>query len=375
MRKNKNILNLKNQTELSGFYIIYKGSVLNERTGIRGISHLMEHLMCKNFDHLLDAFDQDGIAWNAYTSADHINFYFTGLEERLNKYRDTILNLMGNFNVTEAQFENERKIVVEEYKDSFNSQDYYHAANLERKLFNDYNPIGELNDLMALTYQDCLDFFELQYKRPSLIVNVSKDLTYNTDIVFADFTEKLNVPIQRSQNFNYIHQQSNDFVDKTSIIYLSDVIIDDFAAIYFITSMLGYGLKSPLYYELREKRGLVYSVGCTLDKKNDASGVISINAITSNDNVGLFMETLDDILAKPETFLTQERFDIIRDMYYIQFKKREINRYNNITDLLKPKEWNVEYALDALTLDELKVVYKKHFTNWYKSSDKEEFKQ
>ena len=81
----------------------------------------------------------------------------------------------------------------------------------------------------------------------------------------------------------------------------------------------------------------------------------------------------DNILGKPELFLTQERFDTIRDMYYIQFKKKAINRYNNIEQYLSPDEWNVEYALGSLNLDELKLVYDKYFKNWYKSVDRTEF--
>ena len=374
MKKNPNILNLTNPTELSGFYIIYKGSVINESVGNKGVSHLGEHLFCKAFDHLLEEFDSQGIAWNAYTASDVVVFYMTGLEERLNKYRDVVLDLMANFTVSEEQFLNEKNIVIEEYKDSFNDQGYHHGANLERKLFNDYNPIGELEDLIKLTYDDFLKFFEIQYKHPTMVINVSKDLIYdNPNIKFAEPTAALKTPMQYVKEPSYIYQPSNEYKDKTSIIYLSNVVHEDFAAVKFICSMIGYGLKSPLYYELREKRGLVYSVGCSLCKKNDVSGFISINAITSNDNVKLFYDTLDDIIAKPEIFMTKQRFDIIKDMYYIQFKKMSINRFNSISDCLNPNDWNVEYALDALTLDELKVVYNKYFTNWYKSNDKEEF--
>jgi len=371
---NKNVLNLKNPTELSGFYLVYKGSVLDETVGFRGVSHLGEHLKCKCFDHLLEDLDKSGISWNAYTSDSAVVFYFTGLEERLNLYRNEMVKLMASSNITEEQFENERKIVLEEYKDAFNDQVYHHAANLERKKLNDYNAIGEIGDLKNLTYDNFMKFFEKQYKHPTMIINVSKDFEYDTDIEFAPVTPKMNVPIKFVENKDYIHQKSNDFKDKTSIIYMSDIVIEDFAAVKFITSMMGYGLKSPLYYELREKRGLVYYVRCSLDDKNDVSGYVNINAITSNDNVKLFMDTLDELLSKPETFLTQERFDIIKDMYYIQFKKRDINRYNNITDCIASPEWNIEYMLDAITLDELKVVYEKYFTNWYKSVDREEFK-
>jgi len=47
------IINLKSETDLSGFYIVYKGSVQNENVGSRGLSHLMEHLVYKSIEYLL----------------------------------------------------------------------------------------------------------------------------------------------------------------------------------------------------------------------------------------------------------------------------------------------------------------------------------
>ena len=48
------IINLKSQNDLSGFYIVYEGSTNLEKPGWYGLSHLMEHLLCKTFFHLLE---------------------------------------------------------------------------------------------------------------------------------------------------------------------------------------------------------------------------------------------------------------------------------------------------------------------------------
>ena len=71
------IVNLKSQTDLSGFYVVFYGSTNLEERGIYGISHLMEHLICKNFEHLRDDFEREGIDWNAYTTQNEIVFFFT----------------------------------------------------------------------------------------------------------------------------------------------------------------------------------------------------------------------------------------------------------------------------------------------------------
>ena len=124
------IINLKSQTDLSGFYVVYEGSTNLEKPGWYGISHLLEHLVCKSFDHLQEDFDKDGIDWNAYTSGNEIVFYLTGLDEKVNKWKGEFMDLLGQFNVTKEEFENERKIVLEEYMDAFNSQTEVHMLNL-----------------------------------------------------------------------------------------------------------------------------------------------------------------------------------------------------------------------------------------------------
>ena len=68
------------QTQLSGFYVVYKGSTNFENEGTRGMSHLMEHLMCKAFDHLQDELAINCVDWNAYTSPGTIVFFVNGLK-------------------------------------------------------------------------------------------------------------------------------------------------------------------------------------------------------------------------------------------------------------------------------------------------------
>jgi predicted Zn-dependent peptidase len=51
----------------------YEGEL--RKPGWYGISHIMEHLVCKALDHLQEDFDRDGIDWNAYTLV--MRLYFT----------------------------------------------------------------------------------------------------------------------------------------------------------------------------------------------------------------------------------------------------------------------------------------------------------
>ena len=129
------IINKKSQTELSSFYVIYNGSVLNENVKNYGISHLIEHCQCKQFKHLYNEFDRYSISWNAYTSSDKIVFYMVGIDEYVNKFKQEFLESLLNFDITEEEFLLEKNVVIQEYKDVFQDQSSSLYFNLLRKEF------------------------------------------------------------------------------------------------------------------------------------------------------------------------------------------------------------------------------------------------
>jgi len=367
------IINLKSQTDLSGFYVVYEGSTNLEKAGWYGISHLMEHLMCKNFDHLQEDFDKDGIDWNAYTSGNEIVFYLTGLDEKVNKWKGEFMDLLGQFNVTKEQFENERNIVLEEYMDSFNDQTQSHMLNLSRKLFNDYDPIGLREDLKKMKFMDCLNYFELQYAKPTKIINVSKNKPYKNNSI--DFAERTIVKNLSFGDHKVSFELNNEFKDKSSLVMLSPVIDEDFAYVHFINAMLSLGLKSPLYQEIREKRGLVYYVHCYLSRVNN-QGLNMIATQTSNKNFNACVDSVKLVLDNPKKHLTKDRFELVKDYYKVRMQKDEILRYKNVNQWINPEGWSVYDILEDVNLKKVKEVYDKYFKfeNFYISNDKKEFK-
>lgn len=368
------INNLKSQTELSGFYIVYEGSTNLEKPGWYGLSHLMEHLQCKTFDHLQEDFDRDGVDWNAYTSSNEVVFFMTGLDEKIDKWKHKFTDLLSEFKITKEQFENERKIVLEEYSDSMNSQTEVHILNLSRKLFNDFDAIGLRKDLENLKFLDIMNFWELQFAKPTKIINVSKNKQYKNPTI--DFSERTIVKPLTYGNHKTPLELGNEFKDKTSIAILSPVINEDFAYVHFINSMLSLGLKSPLYQEIREKKGLVYYVHCYQSRCN-TQGITTIATQTSNKNSKEVIDSVKTIISKPDKYLTKDRFNLVKDYYKVRMQKDEILRYKNVNQYINPEGWSVYDILDTVNLKKIKEVYQKYydFDKFYISNDKREFKK
>jgi predicted Zn-dependent peptidase len=356
------VINLKSETELSGFYIVYKGSTMNEKPGNYGISHLMEHLVYKSYEYLMDDFDRYGIANNAYTSETEIVFYITGLDEYVKKYKQEILEKILEFQITEEQFIQERNIVLQEYDMYFGQRTDNHSLNLNRKLFNEYNAIGYKQDLESLTYQDIKDYFELQFKKPYKIINVSKFSDFETNIEFNDKEFDNTITFNNKPDPTTIFEDINLTPGKVSLINVSKQVINkDYPYVSFLSQMLGHGLKSPLYQEIREKKGLVYYLYTNLSRITDKSGILGFYSETSEDKVDKFQSTLKEILDNPDKYMTKERFDIIYEAIKISLKISKINRYKQINKYINPIDWQIEPILDDLTYEKVMSYYNKYF--------------
>jgi len=383
------ILNITNDIDLSSFYVVFKGSTMNEKPGWYGLSHLMEHLLCKGVEHLMDDFQRYDITHNAYTSENEIVFFIEGLDKYVNKYKDEFLDGLLSYKPTLEELENEKKIVIEEYKDSFNSQLYSHFLNVYRKKYKLYGPIGLRNDIENYTIDDCLEYQSNFLKSPSMIINVSKNNDFTRDMDFVTNINPSNIKeYDNVDTYNIIDDEnitvssnkiplelSNKFNNKSSILNISPIIKDDFAIIKFINSMLSDGLNSPLYNEIREKNGLAYYVNATTDKLDNKNIVICIYTETSNNNVEKVQYEIKNILDNKEKYLTQERFDIIKDNYLVKIEERKILVHNNVIRYINDDKWNIENIINDITLNDIYNIFDKYYKwdNFYKSVYGEEF--
>lgn len=367
------ILNINSEHELSGFYVVYEGSTNIETPGQYGISHLMEHLIMNNLRSISEKLDRDGIEHNAYTTSNEIVFYINGLDSKIRKWRDKYLDSILNFKTKVDEFENEKKIVLDEYTNVFNDQAYSHNLNFKRKYFNDYSPIGLKSDISSIKYIDCINFFEKQYLNPSKIINISKNVNYKND--YIKFSQNSIDKKFEIGNYNTPFELNNRFQDKTSIIISSPIIEDDFPYVIFIKSLISYGLSSPLYKEVRLKNGLVYYINFSFDRMN-RQGALKIDTITSNENTNEVLDSIERVFKTPNLFLNKERFYTIKNLYKIIKKKQNILSYKNVSRWILPKEFDVHDIIDFINIDILEETYYKYFNydQFYTSIDKNDFK-
>jgi zinc protease len=371
------IKNLKSKIGLAGFFIVYKGSTIVENKDTYGWSHVCEHLLSKSFDRFEEKFNIDAINSNAYTSSNEVVFFITGLDNKVYKWKDKLIESLSNVdNVTEEEFESEKKVVLEEYYSSFNEQNSAHLDNLFRKVFNHYGPIGLAEDIENFTFQNFKDYYNKYFSKPTLIIYVSKKHKYHNDkLTFQDYTIK-DKSLNYLENNKYIFENGNDFNNKSSIGILSPIVTEDFAYVKFINYMLNYGLSSPLTKEIRVDNGLTYGIYTTLNRFNENAVNITYT-LTNNENVDKLIDIYKDVLKNKDKYITKERFSIIKEYHKNQEKIKELSKYENISNYILPTNsvWSISDILKKVKFDKINEVYDKYFNvdNYYISIDKKEF--
>lgn len=360
------IHNKQSPNDLSGFYVIYKGSCHLEEDGEKGLSHLMEHLVCKSFSHLTPEFDAYAMEWNAWTSQNEVAFYITGLDEHVNRYKYQLLESLSKFEITQEELDNEKEIVKQEYLMSFNDAFQGHYLNVWRKFYGFYNPIGALGDIEGVTLDKCNEYYQKQFARVSDIINISKDSPFNGEI--NEFFEP------DTDGRIYEFKQHEDFVleqfpigeAQDSLFMISDPVPEDQQHLaHFVCSLLSNGLLSPLYREIREKHGLLYNLALFLNPLNKAR-IPMFYTTAQKENIPKIVDLTGKVLSNPEEYVTFDDFLKMKSLFKNQFKIAEINNHNNIDEFITPELKKLKDDLQSIKHDDCLELIKNNFNmeNW-----------
>jgi len=314
---------------MSMFAISFNAGSYWEKEGTRGTSHFMEHLMCKTYEDLYFKFTELGMDENAYTATNQVTFFCAGLDDCVAELSQTILDrLTKQDNLwSEKQFEIEKKIILQEYHDSFNNQMDGAISNFFRSYYNQCGPIGYREDIENFTYEQSLQTAKEKFSRPSKIIEVGlHSVKYNGEF---DTT-----PLDKTAQFGSydLHCEKVPKEDQTAIclIYTTPLDISLGSKASLLASCVAEGLESPLYQELREKQGLVYSVwlaheiiGADIIPLAAAQTSLKNEVKLETEFKKFFDQDMKDVISK-------ERFNLCKKGLLIQKKKGEVLPYRGV---------------------------------------------
>lgn len=325
-----------------------------ELEGVKGTTHLMEHLMCKTFDALLPTLKKLGINYNAYTGSNRTVFWFEGLSDCLKTVgSDLLMNFFGSKLWTEKAFEAEKKVVLQEYGDCFNDPVQGHFLNTLRKHYGIFGAIGLKKDIENFSYEQSLERAKF-FMSPDVICEVfpnredcffkggaykaKASLTYPT----LKFKSNYNLPLENVPESN-----------KAIVIYSGLPLADTFLAkSSLLANCLTGGLDSPLYQEIREKRSLSYFSLGDVDHVGE-SCFLAFYASTDKNRSSELVDVYASIFSKKlETVVTKQRFEDCKQSTMIAKRKLEILPHTGVDSLYLANTRNKFEGIELLSYEE-----------------------
>ena len=258
----------------------------DETNGHHGSTHFLEHLLFKGtkkrtaLDIAIE-FDKIGGSSNASTGKEHTGYYARVQDTALPVAVDVIADMLTSSLIDPVEFENERTVILEELAmNEDDPEDVAHEAFCAAVL-GDHplgRPIGGTPETIKAVTRDAVwDYYKGNYRPQDLVVAAAGGVDHDALIkqveqALAEAGWDLSVrntpvarrvlaqaEINRGSALNVINrptQQANVLVGVQGLIANDPRRF----AMGILNTVLGGGMSSRLFQEIREKRGLAYSV-------------------------------------------------------------------------------------------------------------------
>ena len=279
----------------------------DESPALAGSSHFLEHLLFKGTTsrsalEIATAMDAVGGEMNAFTAKEHTCYYANVLASDLPLAVTLLSDLVTEACNTAEDLESERTVVLEEIamRDDEPS-DAVHDLFAET-LFGDTplgrSVLGSIESIEGLSRDDVDGWYRRRYTMPSIVVTAAGRVEHQQvlDLVTAAFGDRLGgdarpaplrlgdldpeKPARATGLISRRTEQTHLLLGMPGMGRLDE---RRYAAA-VLDAAVGGGMSSRLFQEIREKRGLVYSVGSALSHYAGA-GVFSVYAGCSKKRV------------------------------------------------------------------------------------------
>lgn len=282
-----------------------------ENDAINGISHFLEHMFFKgtttrSAKEIAETFDEIGGNVNAFTSKEYTCYYARVLDQHAPIALDVLADMYFNSVFDPEELEKEKNVVIEEismYEDT--PDDLVHDL-IARASYADhplgYSILGTEEVLRSLKRGDLIRYIDQHYLPSNTVITVAGNFD---DSLIEDIKQRFSL-FQRSASAANV--STPDFASqiiahhkKTEQAHLCislpgfQVGHKDMYSLILLNNVLGGSMSSRLFQEIREERGLAYSVYSYHSSYKEA-GSFTIYTGTAPEHVGQVFDIVSHIL-------------------------------------------------------------------------------
>lgn len=293
-----------------------------EDTGCIGISHMFEHMVFKGTKkrsarRIAEEIEAVGGHLNAYTTRDMTAYYARVLKEDLGLAVDMLSDLLSNAVFSAGEVQREQEVICQEIGQANDTPDDIVFDHLQGVAFKGqplgFSILGTTDSVRAMTSADLKAYRNRFYQGSSLVLTAAGNVDHD-DLV--QYGEQVLAKLPRGQKIkpkdaHYIGGDCRDVRDLEQVhlcFALEGVPFasDQIYALQLYAAILGGGMSSRLFQEIREDRGLAYAIYADVSAHAD-TGLLSVYAGTSAEEApqalrlsAQIMRSLTDDVSGPE---------------------------------------------------------------------------
>ncbi|EFM13111.1 peptidase M16 domain protein [Paenibacillus curdlanolyticus YK9] len=299
------------------FGIWVKTGSRHENEQDNGVSHFIEHMLFKGTERhtakdIADLFDGIGGNVNAFTSKEYTCYFAKVLDQHLPIAVDALADMFFESKFDADELAKEKNVILEEiamYEDTPDDKVHDEAS---RAAYGDhplaYSILGLEDRLTAMTGDDLRTYMRNQYRIDNVVISVAGNIEEQSLLVlleqhFGAFANHGTEPVLSTPTFrgDYVFHQKQTEQNHICLSFPGCSIADpNLYAMVLLNNALGGGMSSRLFQEIREKRGLAYSVYSYHTSFAD-SGLFTIYAGTApkqtTEVLDITMELLGELAA------------------------------------------------------------------------------
>ncbi len=283
-------------------YIMLAAGSRYENASNRGIAHFAEHMFFKGTERRPTARDLSmevdtiGGEFNAFTSKEFTGYYIRCAGEQRDTALDVLVDMLRNSKFDADELEREKGVIVEEMNMYVDTPRDYVSSVYEELVFGanplGWETLGTKETIKSATRETFLDYLGEWYTPPRIVVGVAgavgSDLLPTLEGLIGDMTgEDAGAPepaaVERSNEPQVrLHRKDSDQANVCIGVPSYPLAHPDRYALQLLGTVLGTGMSSRLFLEVRERRGLAYYVYALNSPFTDAGTLFSQAGVDLN---------------------------------------------------------------------------------------------
>lgn len=374
--------NMSNVNSVAINVIVNVGSRYEQSSEI-GISHFLEHMAFKgtttrSAKQIAEEFDSIGGHFNAYTSHEQTVYYSKILTENCYKALEILADIIQNSVFSKEEIAKEYQVILQEIAhvqdnpDELIHEKFYSSAYENQALGRSI--LGTHDSLAKFDREHFSNYVDKHYNAENIYLSVAGNISHEQVVEFA---KKLFCSLKNKQNSHFEkvrYTGGHSFITKdleqtTLVLGFESVPYFNIQQLYHtqvLSLILGNGMSSRLFQQIREKLGLVYSIGSYNSSYYD-SGIFGIYASTNHDKLPFLTEQLVNEIKKVSTDIKDSEIDRAKvqlktSIYMAQeessYKSEEIGKNFAVFGKYIPTEQTIEHIMNITKQDIINIANK-----------------